>query len=284
MKSKGHRLSDTDKQRIIELYESGLSPVNIGKEIDFDHMTIRNYLKREGLYKPRSVGGQPKQRHEVQQSRGIPVVTVNGQVVESRQFDRLEQDLIKNLYSYGITFTEIASIVHATPEGVRKYLIQQGIHKSSTRSKGIATKSADVEKPIKTNKRSRASEELLNAQISLAFSTDVNTQSGKSKCEDMEKPAPVVKHVSETVAEKKTETSVRVEKPTKKVSKAPKQEKKSSKVKSGDKKVKREPKKKSEFSMQEKIAYCDMYYGKGGWKFMTKEELKDELRKDLGVV
>ena len=41
---------------------------------------------------------------------------------------------------------------------------------------------------------------------------------------------------------------------------------------------------KPEFSRAEKIAFCDAYYGVGNYRFMTKDELRRELRKDLLII
>ena len=35
-----------------------------------------------------------------------------------------------------------------------------------------------------------------------------------------------------------------------------------------------------EVSLEEKIEYCNKKYGEGRWYFMTREEIKDQLRED----
>lgn len=38
------------------------------------------------------------------------------------------------------------------------------------------------------------------------------------------------------------------------------------------------------FTMEEKIAYCDAYYGKGNYRFMTRDEIREALRRDLNII
>lgn len=40
---------------------------------------------------------------------------------------------------------------------------------------------------------------------------------------------------------------------------------------------------KYKYSKREKTEYCNRIYGEGNWHFMTADELRRELRKDLGV-
>lgn len=55
------------------------------------------------------------------------------------------------------------------------------------------------------------------------------------------------------------------------------------KSKSDDKKKSKAKANKYRFSKKEKTEYCDSLYGVGNWRFMTSDELREQLRKDFKI-